>query len=300
VKLLNASPWFLANHGADHFVLHTINQMMEHYSYFNGCMDLYDLCFNCTKLGIDAYTPELFREIGKRPYMHHRWVSVPFPSDFHASDLVTRPLWTATVSPSRRNVLLAFVGSERVTAAKQQAVRRAIIDVCRKMLPSEQEPDVSPCVTVELASHESHAMLSMQNASLPNNLYERSRLCLTPGGDFPTRKGFFDALLSGCVPVIFQPASALTQWPWHWAAGGGDPAREAQACTVLVPWKTFLADPRRSLEQLVDRARNVTFLSEKRACIARVASAMQYRVPGNARGPPDAVDIVLNRLLQSN
>jgi len=115
-----------------------------------------------------------------------------------------------------------------------------------------------------------------------------------PGGDFPTRKGFFDALLSGCVPVVFLPASALTQWPWHWAATGSE--KQAESCTVYMPWKTFLANPQKSLDELVEMAKDEALLTSKRACIARVAPFMQYRVPGH-NGPPDAVDVVLSRLL---
>jgi len=291
VSLLGASPWFERLRGADHFILHTINQMMVHYSNFDGCMDLYDFCFNCTKLGIDAYGPELYVEIARRPYMQRRWVSVPFPSDFHASALATQPLWRATTASVKRPVLLAFVGSDQVTANKQKTLRRAIIDACRKM------SDPQACVIVELETHESHAMLSSSSSSsssAPNNIYARSRLCLMPGGDFPTRKGFFDALLSGCVPVIFQPASALTQWPWHWAAAGGK--GQAEACTVYMPWKAFLEKPQKSLDDLVEIAQDDALLASKRACIARVAPVMQYRVPGH-KGPQDAVDVALSRLL---
>ena len=42
----------------------------------------------------------------------------------------------------------------------------------------------------------------------------RATFCLEPGGDSPYRKGVFDALLSGCVPVLFSQQLARVA-PWH-------------------------------------------------------------------------------------
>ena len=133
-----------------------------------------------------------------------------------------------------------------------------------------------------------------------------------PGGDFPTRKGLFDALLSGCVPVVFQPASALTQWPWHWS--DSPDARQAEqvarACVVFVPRADVLHDPSGALARLAHLATNMTLLSSKRRCINSVALRMQYNDPGKGNFPlarlpnsnakstnKDAVDVVLDRLL---
>lgn len=336
-RLLAASPTFRARHGHDHFVLHTINQMMLHYSYIDGCMDLYKQCFNCTKLSIDAYGPELYSVLGEMPFMRHRWVSIPFPSDFHMSAEVTEPLWAWGGKEARvgethdRPILIVYVGSDQVTSSKQKALRIAIRQNCHPTAwseganesesesESEGKEKLKACVAVSLGSHESHALLNGTQQPEPttpdNGIYQKSRLCLMPGGDFPTRKAFFDALLSGCVPVIFQPASALTQWPWHWIERGGASEAEdtARACVVYYPWVAFMKDVRGAMRQLSRMATNSTFLSEKRSCIASVAMRMQYSAPHLAPYAPsprhlhgvaedqtlldkDAVDVVLDRL----
>ena len=46
-------------------------------------------------------------------------------------------------------------------------------------------------------------------------LYWEATFCLQPGGDTISRKAIVDALLLGCIPVLFFK-STLTQWPWHW------------------------------------------------------------------------------------
>ena len=37
-----------------------------------------------------------------------------------------------------------------------------------------------------------------------------------PPGDMPTRKSVFDTVLLGCIPVFFNPLTAIHMYPWHW------------------------------------------------------------------------------------
>merc|ERR1712187_993520 len=41
-----------------------------------------------------------------------------------------------------------------------------------------------------------------------------STFCINPAGDTPTRKGIFDALVLGCIPVITDSRS-LEIYKWH-------------------------------------------------------------------------------------
>merc|ERR1711953_1608408 len=76
---------------------------------------------------------------------------------------------------------------------------------------------------------------------LTNNLYYQqlmanSTFCLEPPGDSPTRKGFFDALLVGCVPVIFD-MRAITSIP--------NPPR-----ATFDEYAVYVEDPSQTLEVL--------------------------------------------------
>ncbi|CAI7772206.1 unnamed protein product [Closterium sp. NIES-54] len=42
-----------------------------------------------------------------------------------------------------------------------------------------------------------------------------SHFCLQPWGDSPTRRSLFDAMLAGCIPVVFSDWSMQRQFPWH-------------------------------------------------------------------------------------
>jgi hypothetical protein len=137
------------------------------------------------------------------------------------------------------------------------------------------------------------------------------------GGDFPTRKGFFDALLSGCVPVIFEPTAALTQWPLHWqvpiTSPPGRSDREADApavrnvaedCVVYIPRDTAMHNMTETFAQLLKLSRDVAFVRRKLMCIAQVGFRMQYSLPNDSaqdrrRWGPDALDVVLDHILNS-
>ena len=55
------------------------------------------------------------------------------------------------------------------------------------------------------------ALVALASAFVPAQV----RFCLCPPGDDPARKAVFDAILSGCIPVIFEVATLFNQYPWH-------------------------------------------------------------------------------------
>jgi len=44
-------------------------------------------------------------------------------------------------------------------------------------------------------------------------IHRSAIFCFEPGGDSPYRKGFYDAMLAGCIPVIFSLQNELVA-PW--------------------------------------------------------------------------------------
>ena len=193
MSYLQQSKYFARSGGLDHFMLHTINQMMVYYAN-DKCTEMYILCANCTKLSIDTYPPGVFTHLDARPYMSQNWISIPFPSNFHYSDSVTRPPWLHGTRSGRhyshtklhreRPFALAFVGSAQVTAKAQRQLRLSIIEACRS------SPAV--CLLNELGGHESHENIllpsgaekkksKMNSKGVNMNPYSKARLCLTPG-----------------------------------------------------------------------------------------------------------------------
>ena len=171
----NGVNYFNRNGGSDHFLLHSINQMMTYYVHMR-CMEFYRLCYNCTKLSIDVYGPGYFSMIDSNPFLRHRWVSIPFPSNYHYSEEVTSPPWRSkfmingTVDPAR-TYALAYMGSISVTAKLQRNLRIVLRKTCL-LFPKD-------CLLVNLNSHDSQTAIfsSLQD----RGPYVAARLCLMPG-----------------------------------------------------------------------------------------------------------------------
>ena len=82
IKLLESSIYFNRFWGSNHFLLHSINQMMTYYGN-RKCQKLYEFCFNCTKLSIDSYPSSVFSYLDSHPAITNKWLSIPFPSNYH-------------------------------------------------------------------------------------------------------------------------------------------------------------------------------------------------------------------------
>lgn len=286
--LLQKSPYFQRYNGSDHFMIHSINQPM--FFYMNAyCVSLYELCSHCLKLSIDTYSPKLYPPLKDRPYLSNNWISIPFPSSYHSTNEMTAIPWMNDNLP--RPYIVSFVGTSSVTSRKQRHLRLALMYECRRS---------SFCFLYELPSHHMTS-LRQSSESLVIDIYQKSVFCLMPGGDFATRKGLFDSLLSGCIPVIFQRRSALLQWPWHWGS-----MKIAETCLTYIPREVALFNISSLFYELSQMANNANMILRKRQCISAIGHQLQYNHPlldeyESGHNPlskqSDALDIVMQRLL---
>ena len=63
-------------------------------------------------------------------------------------------------------------------------------------------------------------------------LYYQSVFCLQPVGDGVSRAAMVDAVLLGCIPVLFHPGQRK-QWPWHWAGWAQQATVELDMASVI-------------------------------------------------------------------
>ena len=340
-SLLQNSKYFLKHSGRDHFMINSINQMMLFFLN-EPCREVFKVCQECIKLGIDKYGVEHYRELRKLPEMHERWHSIPFPSNTHYN-LRSHPhnydnrALGAPITDNDRWYDIVYMGSDWVTAQRNKRLRGTLRRQCMRVTDpvftsnldvnvgmKAAKKDRSSCYLVTLESHASntksifadshhHIPISTSAAAaaaaaaataataakiekVRRSPYAHGRLCLMPGGDFPTRKATLDALLSGCVPVTFEKTSAQGQWLWHWGS-----EQAAEQATHYISREVFMDNPQSEFQKLVALARNTTFMKEKRHAIEQVRSRMQYHVPyGYPKGydaPVDAVDVILEHIL---
>ena len=87
-----------------------------------------------------------------------------------------------------------------------------------------RENDASVCQWHETA----HACNGVVNSTSVMLLFRQSIFCPAPAGDSITRKSIFDALVAGCIPVLFSRAS-LSQYSWH------VPEEKLKSVSVYIP-----------------------------------------------------------------
>jgi hypothetical protein len=128
-----------------------------------------------------------------------------------------------------------------------------------------------------------------------------SIFCLNPPGDMPTRKGFFDSILAGCIPVTTDHYSGYDQWLWHL---GKD---IHQKIAIYIPKSKFSSKKFNFMQYLVDLAHEseggVGKVADMRRNIAKYATRLQYRLPelSPSRLPPrDATDVIIDRVFETN
>jgi hypothetical protein len=127
-------------------------------------------------------------------------MAVPYPTYFHPRTDADVLDWQRRIRSADRPWLMSFVGAPRPDAPR--SIRSEIIAQCGGS---------SACRQLGCTNGDSqcHAPADIMR------LFQSSTFCLQPPGDSYTRRSAFDAMLAGCVPVFFHPASAYLQYRWH-------------------------------------------------------------------------------------
>ncbi|OWM72033.1 hypothetical protein CDL15_Pgr017916 [Punica granatum] len=137
--------------------------------------------------------------IERQPW-HVNDIGIPHPTSFHPqsdSDIIA---WQQKIIQSPRRSLISFAGAARPGAPEN--IRSVLIRQC-------MEAGEGKCRYLDCRS---------EKCDMPETVIEtfmESEFCLQPQGDSPTRKSLFDSLVSGCIPVLFDPFTAYYQYPWH-------------------------------------------------------------------------------------
>ncbi|XVF51501.1 hypothetical protein PTKIN_Ptkin04bG0190000 [Pterospermum kingtungense] len=187
--LENKKPW-LQKSGKDHvFVLGKISWDFRRSR---------DASWGTRLLELDQMQNSMKLLIERQPW-HINDIGVPHPTYFHPhsdDDIIT---WQLKIIRSNRENLVSFAGAARPGAP--QNIRSILINQCNS--------DQSKCRFLNCTSG------GCDQPEHVIELFMESEFCLQPPGDSPTRKSVFDSLVSGCIPVLFDPFTAYYQYPWH-------------------------------------------------------------------------------------
>lgn len=326
IRRLNDSAAFRKNAGHDHIVVFSLNQNMNYFMAAPKCQDFLRMCWNCTKMSIDEYLFTAKHRVFEMKNRGANWHAVPFPSDYHYSSRAVAEDMLPTALPSvasnaptvfkslaegssslvppweregDRPTIVSFTGSPRRYNDIATAMRESLIKQC--------------------AGHGTSCVYGKYihdiKAASQSQLARESVFCLQPPGDMPTRKSLFDAILSGCIPVLFHPLTARFMYEWHWG----------QKLWDEIPINFDSNEDNKALMEgrvdfvakLIDMYRNDRKSIEKRQALLRqVAHQLQYSLIIDELDPstqqlsrsvqvkmldgqkvPDAYDIAMQRVM---
>lgn len=201
--LSTQKPW-TQNSGKDHvFVLGKISwdfRRNVNNSNGNNNGNISNYLWGTRFLELDQLQNPIKLLIERQPW-HENDVGIPHPTFFHPHSDDDVFAWQWKALRSERKNLVGFAGAAR--PGSPDNIRSLLIDQCAAA------EDGRLCRHVDCTSG---------NCELPEaviELFLESEFCLQPPGDSPTRKSVFDSLISGCIPVFFDPFTAYYQYPWH-------------------------------------------------------------------------------------
>lgn len=132
-------------------------------------------------------------------------VGIPYPTSFHPGSDVDVRAWQHTVRTSKRHQFVSVAGGTR-TVKLTGSIRDEVFYQCANSTKCKQV-----ICTHELCVTKPQTVIQMGLESV---------FCLQPPGDSPTRKGIFDSLQAGCIPVLFHEHQAVQQYLFHLPGNG--------------------------------------------------------------------------------
>jgi len=197
-------------------------------------------------------------------------------------------LWGACDHPGLKNAagiktrtgpLATIIGSAR----PKEYERHVLFNMCR------ERPTL--CAVYETGNRENSS--SFVHSRIPD-MYQvlmASTFCINPPGDTPTRKGLFDSLVLGCIPVVTSEDS-LQHYRFHlpfW-----------RSVSVLVTTEQLFSEGFNLIDHLAEyETKKPLEVWQKQEAIRKAAYSLQYSLePATAvmRGP-DAFDKILEHML---
>ncbi|XP_024361367.1 probable xyloglucan galactosyltransferase GT17 [Physcomitrium patens] len=127
-------------------------------------------------------------------------LGVPYPTSFHPSSESDLRAWQRTVRTFKRHKFVSLAGATRDNKLTG-LIRDAVFEQCANS---------SRCHSI--ACNDGWCK---RNPQVIVQMGLESVFCLQPPGDSPTRKGIFDSLQTGCIPVVFNRQQAALQYLSH-------------------------------------------------------------------------------------
>lgn len=207
-------------------------------------------------------------------------VSVPYPSAWHYVPTQSKLRGSGPELPWRprtRRMTVAFIGGlHRGSMSGDGTIRTLLAEQC-------EARQKTGCL-MSGAKHLSSKVATETALST----YLLSTFSMQPQGDSFTRKGVFDSLLAGCIPVYFHKLSFQNQYPWHITS------EEFKRVSVFVPAAVVRQDGFNIVDHL--KAIPEQQVHDMQAQVRRIAFRLQYSTAAGGAARPDAFEAVVRGL----
>jgi hypothetical protein len=310
--------------GHDHVVINSMFGVMN----FN-CYKILTMCPNCARLSsepsrsmypLQYNLPSAFYKYAKKrnvtiPY---GTFGVPIPASVHYNEEMKQYPWSAW--EGERAILVSgwfalFVQNKAATWLRNQVYKHCAehFDKCAFVEISERSGHQARTVPLRKRGYSKVKSATANNDNLTKtfesgyDFYRHSTFCLHPPGDMEMRKGMFDSMLLGCIPVLFLPDILTRKYPWYFN-------KETEAAVTVNVKLSLVSNIVTYLEAIPPEV-----IRQKRKALAEMAASLSYALPplalrsavgfGSKKGardgettwqPPfrDATDVMLTALFQ--
>ena len=225
--------------------------------------------------------------------------AVPFPSNFHLDHKVRNPFLFEQI---KRPILVSYIGGSSSDSPFTSRMRGEMLTYCKQHSSACKRAHYSK-------SNERDPNLNEEADNPQYKVYLRSVFCLQPIGDLPTRKGLFDGIMFGCIPVVFHPLSASAMYTWHWSTQLWKEIVVEIPMNVMDPSKpVLLSDPIQYLKHMMETEPEKVAHRQKllRRHAFELSYSLEFYQAGNStnwpldeKGQPlrDAYDISMDHIL---
>lgn len=305
LDVLQKSEQFQLHYGYDHFMIHSTSFVTQGMG--NKLKHLYSYMANSTLISFETLPTTLLPDGMKHVQ------AIPFTSVFHFHQSrfsIPAIDYLAEGHHHERPYFVSLFAAVHTNMPTSNKLRKDMTEVCQ----GSNRPHADP-VLKGLRQKYAHVCVHQAiegNRNLPKlhhiiEAYKRSVFCMMPQGDSPVRRGIFDALLAGCIPVVVSAVKdVMSQYDWHFTN------IDIQSAFLFIDFKDSDKHPSAGSYVHWLAAISEDEILERQEYIAKIAFQTQYSQPLGAVNrsmpspvekvrswsPPakDAVDVMLERL----
>ena len=280
---LAATPEWQACGGCRHvlFLSRSAIELIKHVKLDGSMFTLRDpFWHNVTKLLIEPSALDCVSSPGTCVEIPNSF-GVPYSTFLHPPSEAATADWQDFVRRKERRHVLSFVGGRHRTISARHP-RTALISRCS----AAGNVSSNPCHLVDCDNPKTRCDRPRIVDVLLNSTF-----CLEPPGDWPTRAGFFDALVSGCIPVVFP----------HMSGGMlGKGASYQKYYSWYLPARIFASVvlEAESFDDAITRTHDMAAneISARQEAIAQLIPSLVYVSPSSAHDRVDATSVAFRNV----